>query len=139
MYKFTSSIKHKCGHFIPLFMTLVFIGVSYAMSVLDVAEKYCDYDCRVGVWEPILTFAVPFLPGAISLLFVRTQIIRAWSFFALPYLLLVTIFLSQQSVGGVFGSGERAWYSIMFGLFFSLLTILWAIAHSFAIRRGEKI
>lgn len=124
----------------PLLVTLLSIGVSYAMSVLDVAEKYCDYDCRGGIWEPVLVFASTLLFGAVSLLFVRTQIIRSWLFFALPYLFFVAIFLSQQSGGeSMIGPGERVTYSIILGLSLSLITILWTIVHSFVTRRREKM
>ena len=77
--------------------------------------------------------------GAISLLFVRIEIIRTWSWFSLAYISLTAIYISQQSVGSVMGPGERVMYTIALGALFSVITILWAIIHSFILRKKAKI
>lgn len=139
MKKFMFLSNNRFAQLTPLLVALMSIILGYAISVLHVAEKYCDFVCQGSIWEPVMFFGASALLGTISLLFVRVEIIRTWLWFSLAYISLTAIYISQQSVGSAMGPGERVMYTTALGALFSVITILWAIIHSFILRKKPNI
>ncbi len=122
---------------VPVLIVCISIGILYFNnSLMD--DKYCRDGCTAAILDSLQILLLSFLPGAISLVFVRRLIVVLWSLFALPYIYISTIFLSHQSIGSSLGPGIRAGYGIELGLALSISTILWAIIHSLIIRHFEK-
>ncbi len=117
----------------PLSITLLCIGVGI------LGDYFSPGDTSKSLWVPLATFALFFFPGAISLFFVRKEVLKLWSFFALFYLIGACLILTNQDYwGGNLINNERQFYAGELSLILSILTIIWAITHSFMIRKGEK-
>ncbi len=137
MNKILSFLKRQWVQMVPLVATVLIIAVAYMVSVLSVGSNYCDYSCRVDFWEPLFFFGLAFLIGSLSLSFVNVKVLYSWAIFAFFYFLIVGFLISHQLSEAMFESGERVMYSIELGLALSVITILWAVIHSWILRKEK--
>lgn len=95
---------------------------------------YCT-DRITHIGEPTFTYSKWLLITAFILLFVRDAIIRRWSFFAVPYLLISMILIAMAPVSPFWGKDAIA---NLLGMVFVAVSLLWIGVHVLLIRRHEK-
>lgn len=89
--------------------------------------------------ETVHDLAFLFVPGVFFLLFVSKRVFKAWSVFAVWYIIIGFVFLITQDAGlGMWNMGYRSLYTLYIGLFLSLITVLWVIIHILILRHAEK-
>lgn len=138
MQKLTQLLKERKLQLLPFIVSLVCIGIWYAVDMISFLDSFCGHACREAVWSPLSFFALLFLPGSLSLLFVQRKVLRAWSLFLLFYFIGTYLILSSQSYWGSWIGNDRAFYAAELGLVLSVVTILWSIIHTLIIRHDEK-
>ena len=80
-------------------------------------------------------------PATIFLFFVRKQVIKAWSIFALLYMFFGVFFILKQddySGGLPVGISDQSYYAISLAMGFTAVTLFWAIIHTLILRHKEK-
>ena len=116
-----------------VWLLFYFIGIT---SYYHGDPRCGETTCFESVYRPLLVFLSFLFPSTIALLFVRRQVIKAWSIFTLLYVFAGVLFLANQEVEGWIS--PRGLYAIFFGVALSIITILWSIIHTLILRHNEK-
>ena len=137
MKKIMLFFKKRHLQLFPLGLTSLLFIVSLLGDIFSIGDKYCLFGCSKLLWGPIEIFTLFFIPGSLSLVFVKKRVLFMWLLFFFPYSIATSFLVSSQSTGG-WPWSDRVDYAGKFGLTLSVITILWASIYSFLIRLNEK-
>ena len=140
MEKIFSFFKRRWWSFVPLCVCVCVWILSYLTKTTG-----GSYEAWIGmngqndiINDPIIFFLFFFTPSTLILLFVRKEIIKSWSLFAIIYVFVGILFIIKQNENiGAWGS-STSFFPGFFGLSLSLVTVLWAIIHTLILRHAEK-
>jgi len=99
MNKFISFLKRRGVQMMPVLIVCISIGILYSNNSL-MSDKYCRDGCTAAILDSLQILLLSFLPGAISLVFVRWWVVASWSLFALPYIYIYQPFFFLIKVSG---------------------------------------